>query len=442
MKIAYIVPGSGGSFYCENCMRDSNMLQTFKEAGHEIIMVPLYLPVSSDTSLEKSPVFFGAVSLYLKEMFPFLHKWPKVFLNIFDSPFFLKLAAKAAGTTNASGTEKLTISMLKGENGSQKQEFQRLSSWLVNDIKPDIIHISNILLIGLASSLKSLSKNIPVVCSLQDEDQWLCEFREPDQQTAWDIINQKTQYVDFFISVSQSYLDYILTKIPDITKKTEIIPLGIHTNIYSQSDLDSTTLIIGFLSRMSEAWGLGILSDAFIELKKHDRFKQVQLWLTGGMLGDDKKCIKQIQEKLNKHGLLQDLKIFDDFSLQNRINFLKSLSVLSVPMPRGIAFGRFQLEALASGVPVVQPDKRGFHDFILNTGGGILYDPNEKHGLKNALLKILSDSKLRKNLGKKGREAVAIKYDQIMVMKKTLSLYQTCINKIIDKDSKHAFKSD
>ena len=46
MKIVHIVPGSGGTFYCQNCMRDNELIKAFKALGHDIYMVPMYLPLS------------------------------------------------------------------------------------------------------------------------------------------------------------------------------------------------------------------------------------------------------------------------------------------------------------------------------------------------------------------------------------------------------------
>lgn len=45
MKILFIVPGSGDSFYCGNCFRDNLQASALRKAGHEVIVMPLYLPL-------------------------------------------------------------------------------------------------------------------------------------------------------------------------------------------------------------------------------------------------------------------------------------------------------------------------------------------------------------------------------------------------------------
>ena len=65
----------------------------------------------------------------------------------------LKLASKFAGSTRAKGLEEMTVSMLLGEEGQQKDELQRMVDWIVENCNPDVIHLSNALLLGLAQQL-------------------------------------------------------------------------------------------------------------------------------------------------------------------------------------------------------------------------------------------------------------------------------------------------
>src|SRR5699024_8531769 len=162
--------GSGGSFYCGNCMRDSKYFKAFKDLGHQVVKVPLYLPIFEDAhDLEEVPVFYGAVNLYLKQQFPLFRHMPSFVEQALDSKGVLNMDARKAGSTRAKGLEEMTISMLLGENGGQKAELDKLIDWLANDAKPDVVHLSNALLLGLAKQIKTRLK-IPVICSLQDED--------------------------------------------------------------------------------------------------------------------------------------------------------------------------------------------------------------------------------------------------------------------------------
>jgi hypothetical protein len=110
MKIAQIIPGSGGSFYCGNCMRDSKFVKALKDLGHQVIKVPLYLPIFDDAhDLDEVPVFYGAVNLYLKQQFPIFRHMPSFIEHALDSKSVLEMAARKAGSTRAKGLEGMTI---------------------------------------------------------------------------------------------------------------------------------------------------------------------------------------------------------------------------------------------------------------------------------------------------------------------------------------------
>lgn len=152
MKIVYIIPGSGGTFYCQNCLRDNILADAMRKAGHDVLIIPMYLPMFSDseTKIKNAPVFFGAVNLYFKYRFPFLRKLPNWILRVFDASCLLKFAAKRAGSTRAAGLEGMTIDILNGESNIMSDELTKLIQYLSEIEKPDIVHISNALLLGIA----------------------------------------------------------------------------------------------------------------------------------------------------------------------------------------------------------------------------------------------------------------------------------------------------
>lgn len=157
MKIVYLITGSGGSFYCGNCYRDMLYLRAIRKVpGIIATAIPLYLPPDNSnisTGFDKQ-VFFGAISMYLREKVGFLRNMPAFLDKFFDSSLFLKLAARQAGTTRTEGFEELTLNMIEGDNAFRKEEVNRLVKYLLHDGKPDIIHLSNALILGLARQLK------------------------------------------------------------------------------------------------------------------------------------------------------------------------------------------------------------------------------------------------------------------------------------------------
>lgn len=429
MKIINIVPGFGGTFYCGNCLRDSAFTKWLKKAGHDAHTLPLYMPLNAinNYSDDGVPVFFGAVNVYLEQKFKFLRHMPKWLHDFFNSPAILRYAAKKSESTRAQGLEEMTISMLKGHEGYQQEELELLINFLKNHEKPDVVHLSNALLMGLAGKIRE-ELNIPVVCSLQDEDVWL-DAMSPDYQTKlWGLMCDKSNDIDAFIAVSQ-YFGNIMQKrmcIPD--KKLHIVPIGVDPNAYTYSEPNQDAPTIGYLSRMNRANGFEIVIDAFIELKKKPEFKNALLKATGGKTDDDKKFLKKQMKKLERNGIDKDIEFVEDFRTEKLSDFFRQLSVLSVPVLKGEAFGMYQLEALAGGVPIVQPAIAAFPEIAKETKGGETYEPNTPIALAEKLAEVLSNKGKLLEYSKNGRKSVVEKYSTEKVTKNILEIYQQVID--------------
>lgn len=411
-------------------MRDNELIKTLKTMGHEVTMVPLYLPLSVETPevTGDTPVFYGAVNIYLKQMIPFYRKVPMWFERLLDSPQILQWAAKKAGSTNAPGLEEMTLSTLRGENGNQASELDHLISWLKKSEKPDVIHLSNALLLGLARRMKN-ELNVPVVCSLEDENVWIDPMDEDYRKQIWETMAERATDVDAFIAVSNYYADYMKSHMQITDKKLHTVHTGINLNGYEPASLSFSPPTIGYLCRMAEPFGLGILVDAFIKLKKENKFQNLKLRITGGYTTDDAKFVKSVQKKLTKEKVINDVDFVDDFSIKNRKEFLKSLSVLSVPVIGGEAFGTYQIEALAAGVPVVQPNVGGFPELIKITEGGIIYEPNDSDHLAGALASLLSNPTQTRKLADKGRKVVFDRFGIEHMAEKMVKVYESVVNK-------------
>jgi len=429
MKIVYITPGSGGTFYCQNCFRDSDLLKALSELGHEVIKSPMYLPVNLDNNegIVDTPVFFGAINIYLKEKLPFYRHAPVWLERLFDSQALLQLAAKKSGSTRAAGLEEMTISMLLGEKGRQASELDHLIQYL-RRIKPGIVHLSNALLLGLAHRLKK-DLGAGVVCSLQDENEWIDLMDESYQEKVWNIMAERAKDVDLFVTASQYYSKESQKQLKIPTDKIKIIYGGINLGGYEKSSLPFDPPVIGYLCRMSQYFGLGILVDAFIRLKKDKGFKDLKLFITGGYTGEDKHFVKELLKKISKFGFEKDVEIFKNFDKENRIKFLKSLTLLSVPVPSGEAFGAYQVEALAAGVPVVQPNVGCFPEFVEATNGGVIYEPNDCETLANAIASLLSNPDRTRKLGEEGRRVVLERFSMNNMARDIVKVYEEVLSK-------------
>jgi len=404
MNIIQIIPGSGGSFYCGNCLRDSKYVDALRKQGHQVVKIPMYLPLFSDEhDITDIPIFYGAISTYLKQVYPVFRKMPLWFEKLLNSKPMMKFAASMAGSTRAKGLEDMTISMLLGEHGEQKEELDKMVDWIVEHCKPDIIHISNALLLGLARRLKEKT-GVPVLCSLQDEDVWVDAMQPKFQQKIWDLMHERANDVDALVAVSNFFAETMKKLMNLSPEKVHTFYLGVDTEDYPYIPVNEKPRNVGYISRMCHENGFDIVVDAFIELKKKPGFEDVKLIATGGSTGDDTKYIKEQKHKIKENNLEDSFEIMPEFEGDTRHDFFKKVALISVPVRIGEAFGMYLLESMASGVPVAQPALGAFPEIIERSGGGVTYMPNSPEKLSETWADLLSNAEKLEKLSHDGCE--------------------------------------
>ena len=408
MKIVYLITGSGGSFYCGNCYRDMIYLRAIRKvSGISASAIPLYLPpdkTNIETGLEKN-VFFGAISMYLREKVPLFRNMPAFFDKLLDSAPMLKMAARRAGTTRTDGLEKMTLNMITGENAFPEKELQRLISHLIKDGKPDVIHLSNALVIGLARRIKK-KLDVKIVCSLLNEDDWINEMVEPFQSMAWKLISKEAENVDSFVTPSNFYKNLFISKTGISTENFHIVPLGFDPGSLISIKKNRNFPAVGYFCRINSQNGFDKLIDAFIDLKSGKKLPGLTIHISGGYTGDDRKFISKQIKKLKKHDLKDFLRIYPEFEGNSKEEFFSNVDIMTVPVRKYDGYGLYILEANAAGIPVVQPATGAFPEIIERTKGGITYSPDTVEELSASLLRLFMDSDLRTILSQKGRENV------------------------------------
>lgn len=405
MKTLFLVPGSGGSFYCQNCCRDYALVKALRKIGHEATIAPMYLPLDLDDPQiqEGKKIFYGAIRVYLNEKWPFFSKMPSFFRKYTNSLSLLKWAAKRSGKTHSSGMEEITLSLLKGENGNQKKEQEELISWLKEYEKPDAIFLSNALLSGIAKAVHQ-ELRIPVFCFLQDEHQWVESMSLSYQEKVWEAIYAQGEFIQRFLPVSDFYSDYMQQKLRLPPEKFQTIYPGISLEDFVPSS--STTAAIGYVSRWDHRLGLGVLFDAFSLLKEEKKFKEWKLFILGGKAEEDEKFLAQAKRKLEEKKIFQDIQFFPHFHEKARKEFYSQISILCVPNSQGEAFGLFLLEAQASCIPVVQPLVGSYPEILQKTQGGILCESCCAEALAAKLSELILVPEIRQKLGMQGRMGV------------------------------------
>jgi glycosyltransferase involved in cell wall biosynthesis len=407
MRIAFIAAGSGPRFYCENCARDGSLARALGARGHHVETASLYLPISGENGRD-APLFCGAIGLYLRHQVPLVRRAPRWAQRILDARPLLSIAGRLSGATTPRALQDLTLSMLRGDAFTSAADAEALPRWL-ESVRPDVIHLSNALLIGLAEPLRK-AIGVPVTCTLQDEDTWIDAMDREAREEAWRIMTRHAASVDLFLPVSSAFGKAMAVRMGLSSDRYRVVPIGIDVDGEPRPKPVDGPAVIGYLSRIALDMGAELLADAVLLLAGEGRFPDLRLHMTGGATAADAPVLRSLRRRFAAAGLSDRLFIEPAFDPLSRRRFLEGVTVLSVPVPRGEAFGLFMLEAMAAGVPVVQPRLGGFTELVEDTGGGILYEPNTASALAQALSSILADRGRTRDMGLAGRQAVVTRY--------------------------------
>jgi glycosyltransferase involved in cell wall biosynthesis len=407
MKIVQITPGAGGDFYCDNCLRDASLVLELRRRGHDVLLLPLYLPMAAEgpDPTRGVPIFFGGINVYLQQKSALFRRTPRWVDRLFDSPRLLRLVARRAAMTKAADLGEPTLSMLRGEDGHQVKELNRLVEWLRAEGRPDLICLSNALLVGLVRRIRA-ELGVPAVCLLQDEDVFLDALPEPHRTEAWKTVAERAAEVDAFIAVSRYYGGAIAGRLALEPRRMHIVPIGIDPSGYEPAAATPPAPTIGYLGQLSRARGLDTLLEAFLALRSGGRWPGLRLRIAGGQAPTDQAFVAAVRRRLAESGAERDVEFLPAFDRAGRQEFLRSLSVLAAPARQAEAFGVFVLEALASGVPLVLSKVGAYPELLEATGGGRLVEPDDPAGLAAALDEMFAHPYEARAMGDRGRRAV------------------------------------
>lgn len=411
--------------YCGNCLRDNALVAALRKAGHQVTMVPLYLPLTLDERDQSAdtPIFFSGISVYLEQKSKHFQNAPAWFHRLLAARALLRWAAGKSASTRAEEVGDITVSMLQGESGNQAREVRELADWLKTQPRADAICVSNALLTGMIPFLKR-ELRLPVLCWLQGEAPFVNGVPEPFRTDCWRLLGENAREVDLFVAPSRYCLELMSKKLCIPPQKIRLIYNGINLDGYAPVAQEPKVKTIGFFARMCRDKGLDTLVDAFITLRQRNRLGQVRLKIGGSCGPADEPFVAEQKSRLKTAGFLDDVEFHPNLDRDSKIEFLKSLSVLSVPARYGEVFGLYLAEAWAAGIPVVQPRASAFPELIELSGAGLVCEPENPTSLADALESVLTDDAKRQQMSAAALAASRKTFNVETMMRETLSVLE------------------
>jgi glycosyltransferase involved in cell wall biosynthesis len=431
LKIAILAAGAGG-MYCGSCMRDNDLAMTLKRLGHDVTLVPLYTPLRTEAQTpSSSEVFYGGVNVYLQHAARLFRHTPRVFDWIFDRPWLLGIAGNMGAQTPPEKLADFTLDILRGEDGSAQKELNRLIRFIKEHVRPQVVSLPNLMFIGLARTFRE-SLGVPVVCELTGEDIFLDAMHPADRDRLRTVIRQRVADVTRFVATSGYYADRMAEYLGLPRQQIDVVFTGVPQEYLDpplpRADASlGRSPTVGYLARICPEKGFDQVLEAMAELIELPGMSEAKLKIAGYLGSRDEKWAKGLLRGLVKTKLADAVTFLGEVDRAQKLQMLDSIDVFTVPTAYPEAKGVYVLEALARGVPVVQPEHGAFPEMIQRTGGGLLSPPGDATALARKLAELLGDPIRRRQMGQLGRAAVQADFTDERMAEGMLKVFQSAI---------------
>lgn len=415
--------------YCGSCMRDNALAAELIRQGHDVSLLPFYTPTLTDEEnvSRKERVFFGGISVFLEQHSSLFRKAPRFVDRLLDAPRVINAFTSGSISVDPKKLGEMTVSTLRGDDGHQKKEIEKLLEFLADEPKPDVANIPYTLLIALAAPLKR-ALGCPVVITLQGEDLFLDALPEPYRAEAIALVRSQVANVDLFIAVSEYYAAFMRDYLAIPEHKIRVATLGVNTaDLTPGPPVRHDPFTIGYFARVAPEKGLHNLAEAYRILRHEKGLPASRLVAAGYLAPEHRAYFDGIAGRLREWGLGDEFVYRGAVERAKKVRFFHDVDVLSVPGPYREPKGLYMLEAMACGVPVVQPNYGAFPEIIAKTGGGLLAKSEAGADIADALYDVWRDPARAAEMGRKGAAGVRAHYTVGHMAQGVLAAYQTAI---------------
>ncbi len=201
-------------------------------------------------------------------------------------------------------------------------------------------------------------------------------------------------------------------------ERLHVVPNAIHVADFTpaQPADDAAPLRMVFVGMLSARKGLDELCTALVTLRREGVAFHVDIVGGEEVIGDGARY-----RQLYRQAGLDDVQFHGLLGSGAIRSFLKRAHLFVLPS-RSESFGIANLEAMASGLPVVSTRTGAIPEYIEDGVHGLLVDPGDVHALTDALRRLARDAPLRQRLGTAARRR-ALDFDWSTVSARIEEIY-------------------
>jgi glycosyltransferase involved in cell wall biosynthesis len=410
VRIVHITAGAGGRI-CGSCLHDNTLVRALAARGGDAILVPAFVPTTTDEeNVAERKVVMGGVNVWLQQHVPLFRHTPAFLDRPLDARGLLEWLSSRTGGARAADLGPLTVSTLEGELGHQRKEVAKLAAWLAAEIRPDVVHLSNVLLLGLARSIRAAT-GARIVCSLSGEDVFIDAIPEPHRARIGELLHARAADVDRFVAFNRFFAEFMGARMGVPLDRVAVIPHGVDLAAFPTAPPDLALRrraregrrVVGFLARGCPEKGLDQLVRALpLMAARHD----VEVVAAGATIDTERDYLASCLRLARDLGVADRFRWLGQIDRAGKLDLLASIDVFALPTPRAEAKGLSAIEALAAGVPVVASNHGAFPEMLDDQRAGLLHAPGDPADLARAITAVLDDEALAGRLGRRGHAVV------------------------------------
>jgi glycosyltransferase involved in cell wall biosynthesis len=406
MRIVQITAGAGGRI-CGSCLHDNALVRALRDRGRDAILVPAFVPTTTDEeNVAIDRVVMGGVNVWLQEHVPFLRSTPSFLDRPLDSRWLLEWLSSRTGSARAADLGPLTVSTLQGEAGRQRKEVAKLARWLATEIRPDVVHLSNALLLGLARSIQEAT-GAKIVASLSGEDVFIDQLPDPYREETWRLLAERAADVDQFVALNGFFAGFMGGRLGLPADRIAVVPHGVDLTVLPATPPDRAArrrarggrLRIGFLARACPEKGL---DQAIKALAILTRERDVELVAAGATVEAERAYLAGCLALAEALGVTDRFEWRGQVDRTGKLALLDEIDLFTLPTTHPEAKGLSAIEAMAAGVPVVAADHGTFPELLDGERAGVLHAPRDPADLARAIAMLADDGDRAAACGRHG----------------------------------------